>query len=84
LKTKFRLEFAPRFERRFKDLDQQTQIRILREVQILTENPHAGKALKGQWEGTYSFRIGAFRIVYLISQDRVVLLTVGHRKDVPE
>jgi mRNA-degrading endonuclease RelE of RelBE toxin-antitoxin system len=47
LKTKFRLEFAPRFERRFKDLDQQTQIGILREVQILTEDPHAGKALKG-------------------------------------
>jgi mRNA-degrading endonuclease RelE of RelBE toxin-antitoxin system len=52
LKAKFKLEFAPRFERRFKALDRQNQIRILREAQILAENPHAGRRLKGQWEGT--------------------------------
>jgi mRNA-degrading endonuclease RelE of RelBE toxin-antitoxin system len=50
LKAKFRLEFAPRFGRRLKDLDRQTQIRILREVHVLEENPHAGKLLRGQWK----------------------------------
>lgn len=83
MKTKFRLEFAPRFERRFKDLDQQTQIRILREVDPDRESA-CWKGAQGAVGRNYSFRIGAFRIVYLISQDRVVLLTVGHRKDVYE
>lgn len=46
MKAEFRLEFAPRFGRRLRDLDQQTQVRILREVQILKENPYAGKVLK--------------------------------------
>lgn len=80
--TKFRLEFAPRFERRLKSLDRQTQIRILREVQILAADPHAGKLLRGRWQGTRSLRIGAYRVIYLVSEDTVVLLTVGHRKGV--
>ena len=84
MKAKFRLEFAPRFGRRLRDLDQQTQIRILRELQILKENPYAGKALKGRWEGTYSLRIGDYRVIYTISKDMVNLLTVGHRKTVYE
>lgn len=82
MKAKFRLEFAPRFGRKLRGLDQQTQIRILRETQILKENPHAGKPLKGRWEGTYSLRVGDYRIIYLFSEDKVILLTVGHRKAV--
>jgi len=84
LKAKFRLEFAPRFGRRLRDLDQQTQVRILREVQILGENPYAGKVLKGRWEGTYSLRIGDYRVIYMISKDMVNLLTVRPRKTVYE
>lgn len=84
MKAKFKLEFAPRFGRRFRGLDSQTQTGILRGVQILKENPYAGKLLKGRWEGTYSMRIGHYRIIYLISSDKVILLTVGHRKSVYE
>lgn len=84
MKAKFRLEFAPRFSRRLRDLDQQTQIRILRDVQMLKENPYAGKVLKGRWEGTHSLRIGEYRVIYLVSKEKVILLTVGHRKSIYE
>jgi len=82
LKAKFKLEFALRFERRLKALERQDQIRILREAQILAENPYAGRRLKGRWEGTYSLRAGVYRIIYTVSQDKVILLTVGHRRDI--
>ena len=82
MKAKFKLEFAPRFERRLKALERQDQIRILREAQILVENPYAGRRLKGRWEGTYSLRAGVYRIIYTVSQDKVILLTVGHRRDI--
>ncbi len=82
MRAKFRLEFAPRFERRLKAIDRRNQIRILREAQILAENPYAGRPLKGQWEGTYSLRIGVYRVIYTVSQDKVILLTVGHRRDI--
>jgi len=84
LKAEFRLEFAPRFSRRLRDLDQHTQLRILRDVQIIKQNPYAGKVLKGRWEGSYSFRIGDYRVIYLVSGDKVILLTVGHRKSIYE
>jgi mRNA interferase RelE/StbE len=84
LRTKFRLEFAPRFERRLKNLDRQSQIRILREVQVLKVDPHAGKPLRGRWEGTRSLRIGPYRVIYMASKDKVIVLTVGHRKAVYE
>ena len=82
MKAKFKLEFALRFERRLKALERQDQIRILREAQILAENPYAGRRLKGRWEGTYSLRAGVYRIIYTVSQDKVILLTVGHRRDI--
>ena len=67
MKAKFKLEFAPRFERRLKALERQDQIRILREAQILAENPYAGRRLKGRWEGTYSLRAGVYRIIYIVA-----------------
>ena len=82
MKAKFKLEFAPRFERRLKALERQDQIRILREAQILAENPYAGRRLKGRWEGTYPLRAGVYRIIYTVSQDKVILLTVGHRREI--
>jgi len=51
---------------------------------VLEENPHAGKLLRGQWEGKYSLRIGRYRVIYLVSDDKVILLTVGHRRAVYE
>jgi mRNA-degrading endonuclease RelE of RelBE toxin-antitoxin system len=57
LKAKFKLEFTPRFERRFRRLDRQTQVRILRELQVLTENPHAGKMLRGQRRSVHSLSV---------------------------
>jgi mRNA interferase RelE/StbE len=82
LKAKFKLEFTPRFERRFRSLDRQTQVRILRELQILTENPYAGKMLRGEWKSVYSLRIGEYRVLYLVQEERVILATVGHRRRV--
>ena len=46
MRAKFKLEFTPRFERRFKSLDREIQIRILREVQILTGTPTPGRCFE--------------------------------------
>ena len=82
MRAEFKLELTPRFERRFRSLDRQTQIRILRELQVLTGNPHAGKKLRGEWKDIYSLRIGDYRVLYMVAEGKVILLTVGHRKRV--
>lgn len=51
----------------------------------LVENPHrVGKPLRDRLEGKYSARRGAFRIIYQIFDDRVVVrvIHIEHRRDV--
>lgn len=51
----------------------------------LLESPHrVGKALRGDLSGLHSARVGAYRVVYEISDRRrsVTVLHVDHRADV--
>ena len=49
------------------------------------ENPRAyGKALKGTWEGYWRYRVGDYRIIADIQDDRILILItdVGHRREI--
>lgn len=51
----------------------------------LSEDPLAlGKPLKGIFRGLFRYRCGDYRVIYSIDrqEERLVVLTVGHRKDV--
>lgn len=61
MRTKLKLEFTPRFERKFKSLDRRVQVRILKELQVLTGEPDAGSMLRGTWKGVYSLRVGGLQ-----------------------
>ena len=52
---------------------------------VETENPRAfGKALKGKLSSFWRYRIGDYRIISLIQDDKltILLVTIGHRKEV--
>ena len=51
MSKKYKLLFTREFLRRLKKLDRQVQIRILREIKILEENPFSGKQLRGRLSG---------------------------------
>lgn len=80
MKKKFEIIFTDQFRRDLEGLDKQTQIRILREIQILKENPFAGKLLHYELRGLLSLRIGDYRVIYRIAEDKVILRTAGHRR----
>ncbi|MCD6444888.1 hypothetical protein J7L70_07830 [Candidatus Bathyarchaeota archaeon] len=48
---KYKIEFTPRFRRRCKALERDAQIRILREIKLLQDNPYLGKPLRGALNG---------------------------------
>jgi mRNA interferase RelE/StbE len=50
----------------------------------LQRDPHQGKPLKGELKGRYSYRMGTYRIVYLIRQHQllVIVIEIGHRRDI--
>ncbi|OGF46869.1 MAG: hypothetical protein A2452_11555 [Candidatus Firestonebacteria bacterium RIFOXYC2_FULL_39_67] len=63
------------------DTKMQNSIRKIVENEIAS-NPNKGKPLKGFFNKCYSYRIGNYRIIYTAVHDGILILRVGHRKDV--
>ena len=64
-------------------LDTDTKIRIGDKLKILTNDPFSrSKKLSASIIGTYRFRVGDYRIIFDIENNKVVVLRIGHRKDI--
>jgi mRNA interferase RelE/StbE len=82
------VSFEPRALKELKKLDrsgQQRIVRFLRERVAGDHNPRDfGKPLVGDKAGLWRYRIGEYRVVCRIEDDRliVVVVRVAHRKEV--
>jgi mRNA interferase RelE/StbE len=57
--------------------------KILTKIETeLAATPHEGKRLTGEFAGLYSLRVGDYRAIYTILGDGVLILRIGHRKEV--
>ena len=58
--------------------------RLAKALDDLERDPFQGKPLKGELKGRYSYRVGDYRILYLVYRDRllVIVIDVGHRRDI--
>ena len=65
-------------------LDKKERIRIVSAIDKLKENPHIGKALKGELSGLRRIRSGNYRVIYEINEGEVLVLVlrIAHRKQV--
>lgn len=86
----YSVETTPRFERDFKKLDRYTR-RIMKawiEKNLVgCEDPRLhGKALTADRRGQWRYRIGDYRLICLIEDDKLVILalSVGHRREICE
>ena len=80
------VEFAPAARRQLRKLNRPVQVRVLRRVEKLENQPRPKTAemLKGTTETVYRVREGDYRIIYTIEDDRLIVLVVriGHRSEV--
>ena len=82
------VETTSRFDKEFKKLDRYTQLMIkswITKNLIDCENPRIhGKALVANRKGQWRYRIGDYRLICLIEDDRLIItaLNIGHRRDV--
>jgi len=54
-------------------------------LQTIIEDPHCGKALKGDLEGLRSFKVKRYRIIYRISSKKELeIITIGPRRNIYE
>ena len=64
-------------------IDIKTKAHIGNKIKTLTDDPmKVSKKLSNPVIGTYRFRIGDYRVIFDIDKDEVIILRIGHRKDI--
>jgi len=82
------VEIAPPARRALRKLDRKAAARIVAWLETLTrerDNPRStGKALAGELEGFWRYRVGPYRLICRIEDERLVVLVlkIGHRREV--
>jgi mRNA interferase RelE/StbE len=57
--------------------------RILSQIEEeLSKNADAYPVLKGQFAGLRKYRVGDYRVIYAVLGNEVLVLRIGHRKNV--
>jgi mRNA interferase RelE/StbE len=75
---------APRAKKEIDSLDSATKERIANALESLALDPYAGKSLKADLKGLYSYRVGDYRIIYTIVNNKLLIqvVKVMHRRQV--
>ena len=81
----YSVELTRTAEKQLRRIAKSERHRVVDAIQGLaqTPRPHGARKLQG-YDEVYRVRVGRYRVVYEIVEDRVVVivLKVGHRKDV--
>ena len=82
------LSISDRARKDLKKLDRKVAAQIVRVLtdRVATQhNPReAGKPLTGEWKGLWRFRVGSYRVICDLQDEKMVILAlaVGHRKEI--
>jgi mRNA interferase RelE/StbE len=80
------IEFSPSSAKLFAKIDRPLRLRISGAIELLSVVPHppAAKMLRGDEQGWWRVRVGEYRIVYTITDGRLLILVlrIGHRREV--
>ena len=80
----YAVEFLPSAVRTLAKLEPVVRRRIARRIDRLAEDPRSGAVKLRGVDDVWRARVGDYRILYLIEDDRfvVVVISVGDRRDV--
>ena len=79
---KVKVSFKALVKKDLANSDRGTVLRILDAIDPdLAENPGKDKALKGQYEGLYSYRVGDWRVIYSLIGQAILVLRIAHRRE---
>jgi mRNA interferase RelE/StbE len=80
----YRVIVTPAADRAVAKLPGQIRERIAERLRALADNPRPVGSIKLAGEDLYRIRVGDYRIIYSIEDDRLVILVVdvGHRREI--
>ena len=83
--ARLKVEISRTAERQLKKLPRAGQARVVQAIRALAEDPfpNGSRKLSG-YDDVFRIRTGRYRVLYSVSSSKliVVVLKVGHRKDV--
>ena len=70
-------------EKDLRRLDKPAVARLIAKLEhTLSRNPEAGEPLSGEYRGMFKYRIGDYRVLYAKIPEGVLVLRIGHRREV--
>ena len=83
LLVKYKLVYTKNAFKDIKKLDPVVKKRIKKKVEFYSRKPVIyGKRLLKRFLGCYNWRIGNYRIIFDIKGKNIIILRIGHRKEV--
>ncbi|MDD7267526.1 MAG: type II toxin-antitoxin system RelE/ParE family toxin [Lachnospiraceae bacterium] len=88
LETEFRVVFSARALKQLKKIDKPTASLIIgwlrKNIEGCSDPRQHGKGLTANRSGQWRYRVGAYRMITEIQDDKVIVLAleVGHRKNI--
>jgi addiction module RelE/StbE family toxin len=79
-----KIEYAEKAAEQFEKLPKSEQKKAKRKIEILAQNPYAGKKLTGEFDRFHAVRAWPYRIIYHISAktQSIVIVQIEHRQSV--
>ncbi|MDI6776013.1 MAG: type II toxin-antitoxin system RelE/ParE family toxin [Syntrophales bacterium] len=79
----YNIVYKKSVHRDLKKLSKAEAGRILDQIEReLLKKPESNPVLKGQFAGLRKFRVGDYRVIYALLGDDILILRIGHRRNV--
>lgn len=79
---KINIFYKESVEKDLKKFTQKIRVRIYDKIEEELGSGFKGKKLKGKLQDLYSYRIGNYRVLYVLIPDGILILRIGDRKEV--
>jgi mRNA interferase RelE/StbE len=79
----YRIVYKKSVHRDLKKLDKHEASNLLDQIENdLSDHPASFPVLKGKFSGLRKYHVGDYRVIYVILEADVVILRIGHRREV--
>ena len=78
----YQIEWKENALREVEKLENSIARRIVKKVDELTENPFSKDIKKLKGCNDFRLRVGDYRVIFYIEKDTIIILKVGHRKNI--
>ncbi len=77
------LEYAPKFQKSFKKLDNSYKIKVEKLLIKILDNPQIGKPMQHNRKGTRELYAKPFRLsyAYIVAEDKLIFLDIYHKDE---